>query len=147
MKKIALLFLIITVSFLSVNCKNINKTSKIITLDTSFKFEAGDYNISWEGSPFKTTLTKIDAHTLTGRFCVNNYIDKCKDIGPITITRHENNVIFKFSDIKCRIKATNLPGEFIGNGTITKDNEYHFIVNGEDCKRTYTGKTVILTKI
>lgn len=147
MKKIALLSLIVIFSFLSMNSKNIKKASKIKAPKTSLKFEEGDYTILWEGAPFKTSLTKVNKNTLTGRFCVNNSIKECKDIGPIIIKRYENNVIFKFSDIKCRVKTTNLPGEFKGNGTIFKDNEYHFIVNGKDCKRTYKNKNVVFIKI
>jgi len=116
--------------------------------DKEFKFEAGDYNISWEGWGFKTSLTATDSVTLTGRFCKNNSIDNCEDIGPITITRtdDENTVTFEFNDEDCRLN-TGEPGPFSGNGTITEDNTYSFSVNGQDCQSVYTNNRVIFSKI
>lgn len=155
MKNVAkALFLIMIVSFITISCnsKDDDNSPAIITDDVVvvedpiFEFEAGNYDISWEGSPFKTTLTKVDENTLTGSFCLNNSINNCEDIGPITITRDENNITFKFNDTACRI-SEDLPGDFNGSGTITSNNVYSVSVSGEDCKRTYTNNRVIFTKI
>lgn len=145
-------FLIIILLFIIISCSGDDSDSDepITTTETPeviFKFEAGDYDISWDGSPFKTKLVKEDENTLTGRFCLNNSISNCNDTGPIIITRDENTITFKFSDIICRIVATDLPGEFNGNGAITEDNQYRFVVNGEDCSREYTNSIVTFIKI
>ena len=141
------LFLFLTLSFVFINCNSNDDAASEDddTSETLFKFEAGDYDISWAGAPFKTTLTKTDENTLTGVFCVNNSIDNCQDIGPITIIRSENTATFHFSDVVCKI-SEDVPGDFNGTGTITNDNTYRFLVNGEDCKRTYTNNSVIFTK-
>ena len=115
--------------------------------DIVFKFEQGDYNISWEGTSYKTTLTKQGDNILTGQFCLNNSINNCEEIGPITITRTENSVAFDFQDTKCRI-SPDVPGQFDGNGTITRDNIYSFSVSGDDCTdNVYSNHRVIFTKI
>lgn len=153
--------LIFTLSLLTYSCDNEDDekeiTNPVVIVDNEnsddqdivFKFEEGDYNISWEGTPYKTTLTKKDENTLTGQFCLNNSIDNCQEIGPITITRTENTniAVFEFQDTKCRISA-DVPGQFDGNGTITRDNIYSFSVDGDDClEDLYVNNRVILTKI
>jgi len=158
-RSIKTLLLILTFSFLIFSFNSINKNQVTsqpepdTRTETLLKFEAGNYNISWNNKyTFKTSLTKLDENTLSGNFCINNKIENCKVLGPITITRDGNNLIFKFFDNISRV-SVDRPGEFDGSGTQTKDNEYSFLVNGEDGSgdngtiRTYTNNRVILTKI
>lgn len=151
-KAIKTFFLIITLSLVTSSCSSDSnsddsdsKTPK--APEEVLKFEAGDYDILWDDRPFKTTLTKTNDDTLTGRFCANISANTCDDVGPITITRDKNRVFFKFSDNKCRIASSGLPGEFMGNGTINKDNEYIFLINGQDCTGEQKNVPLKLTKI
>ncbi len=156
MKKVIHFFFLIVALFTfttSCNDDDDNKTTETPTTNTppetpvtSFKFEAGNYDVSWAGHPFKAQLDKTNENTLSGIFCVNNNIENCKNIGPIVITKNGNDVIFKFNDLECKI-SDDRPGDFDGTGTITKDNVYELNVNGEDCVQKYENNKVVFTII